>query len=111
MGDQPVSGERGARELREKLAQVIIALLMLLTIMPMMMLSGGMTPIESQPAWLQPITQLLPSRHYMAFSQAIVFRGAGFEAVRDEFLAMAGLGVAFFGLSLILFRRSITLSR
>jgi ABC-2 type transport system permease protein len=87
------------------------ALLMLLTIMPMMMLSGGMTPIESQPAWLQPITQLLPSRHYMAFSQAIVFRGAGFEAVRDEFLAMAGLGVAFFGLSLILFRRSITLSR
>jgi ABC-2 type transport system permease protein len=86
------------------------ALLMLLTIMPMMMLSGGMTPIESQPAWLQPITQLLPSRHYMAFSQAIVFRGAGFEAVRDEFLAMAGLGVAFFGLSLILFRRSITLS-
>ncbi|MFA9476147.1 MAG: ABC transporter permease [Filomicrobium sp.] len=87
------------------------ALLMLLTIMPMMMLSGGMTPIESQPAWLQPITQLLPSRHYMAFSQAIVFRGAGFDAVRDEFLAMAGLGVAFFGLSLILFRRSITLSR
>jgi ABC-2 type transport system permease protein len=87
------------------------ALLMLLTIMPMMMLSGGMTPIESQPAWMQPITQLLPSRHYMAFSQAIVFRGAGFEAVRDEFLAMAGLGVAFFGLSLILFRRSITLSR
>jgi len=87
------------------------ALLMLLAIMPMMMLSGGMTPIESQPAWLQPITQLLPSRHYMAFSQAIVFRGAGFEAVLDEFLAMAGLGVAFFGASLILFRRSITLSR
>jgi hypothetical protein len=32
MGDQPVSGERGARELREKLAQVTIALLMLLTL-------------------------------------------------------------------------------
>ncbi|KUO57699.1 MAG: hypothetical protein APF80_01005 [Alphaproteobacteria bacterium BRH_c36] len=87
------------------------ALLMLLTIMPMMMLSGGMTPIESQPAWLQPITQLLPSRHYMAFSQAIVFRGAGFEAVLNEFLAMAGLGIVFFGASLVLFRRSITMSR
>lgn len=87
------------------------ALLMLLTIMPMMMLSGGMTPIESQPEWLQPITLLLPSRHYMAFSQAIVFRGAGFDAVIDEFLAMAGLGIAFFSASLILFRRSITMSR
>lgn len=87
------------------------ALLMLLVIMPMIMLSGGMTPIESQPEWLQPITQLLPSRHYMAFSQAIVFRGAGFESVLDEFLAMAGLGIAFFGASLFLFRRSITASR
>ena len=87
------------------------ALLMLLAIMPMMMLSGGMTPIESQPEWLQPITQFLPSRHYMAVSQAIVFRGAGFEAVLDEVLAMAGLGIAFFGASLLLFRRSITMSR
>lgn len=87
------------------------ALLMLLTVMPMILLSGGMTPIESQPEWLQPITQLLPSRHYMAFSQAIVFRGAGLETVWPEFLAVAGLGAAFFAASLMLFRRSIAIAR
>lgn len=84
------------------------ALLMLLVIMPMIMLSGGMTPIESQPEWLQPMTQLLPSRHFMAYSQAIVFRGAGLETVWPQLLAMVGLGVVFFGASLLIFRRSIS---
>ncbi len=83
------------------------ALLMLLVIMPMIMLSGGVTPIESQPEWLQPITQLLPSRQFMAFSQAIVFRGAGLETVWPQLLAMIGLGTIFFGASLSIFRRSI----
>jgi ABC-2 type transport system permease protein len=84
------------------------ALLMLLVIMPMMMLSGGMTPIESQPDWLQPITLGLPSRHFMAYSQAIVFRGAGLETVWPQLLAMAGLGSLFFLASLAMFRRSIS---
>lgn len=87
------------------------ALLLLLTIMPMMMLSGGMTPIESQPEWLQPITLLLPSRHYMAFAQAIVFRGADFSIVWPQFMAVAGLGVVFLTASIMLFRRSIVATR
>ncbi|MEO1204778.1 MAG: ABC transporter permease [Pseudomonadota bacterium] len=87
------------------------ALLMLLVIMPMIMLSGGMTPIESQPDWLQPITQLLPSRHFMAYAQAIVFRGAGIGTVWPGLLAMVGLGALFFGASLVLFRRSITTTK
>lgn len=87
------------------------ALLMMMVVMPMMMLSGGMSPIESQPAWLQPLTWLLPSRHYMSFAQAIIYRGAGFSIVWKEFLTVAALGAAFLGLSLLLFRRSIATSR
>jgi ABC-2 type transport system permease protein len=87
------------------------ALLLLMVMMPMMMLSGGMTPIESQPEWLQPITQLLPSRHYMAYAQAIVFRGVGLDIVWREFLAVAVLGAVFLTSSILLFRRSITMSR
>ena len=87
------------------------ALLMLMTIMPIMMLSGGISPIESQPEIVQPVTWLLPSRHYMAFSQAIVFRGAGLDIVWPDFLKVAGLGAVFFTLSLMLFRRSITVSK
>jgi ABC-2 type transport system permease protein len=83
------------------------ALLILLVIMPIMILSGGMSPVESQPFWLQPITWLLPSRHYMTFAEAIVYRGAGFGIVWTEFLWTFVLGAAVFAASMILFRRSV----
>lgn len=87
------------------------ALLMMMTVIPMMMLSGGMSPIESQPDIIQPITWLLPSRHYISFAQAVVFRGAGLDIVWPQFLTVAGLGGIFFATSLALFRRSITVSK
>ncbi|MEX0301484.1 MAG: ABC transporter permease [Leisingera sp.] len=83
------------------------ALLVMLIILPMLMLSGGETPVEGQPDWLQAATVILPSRHYMAASQAIVFKGAGIETVWPEFLWMALLGAALLATSLLLFRRSV----
>jgi ABC-2 type transport system permease protein len=83
------------------------ALLVLLVILPLDMLSGGQTPIESQPPWLQLITFLLPSRHFVSFSEAILFRGAGLVIVWRDFVIVTILGMLFFGLSLGLFRRSI----
>lgn len=87
------------------------SLLMLMTIMPLLMLSGGMTPIESQPDWLQPITNILPSRHYMTFAHAVVFRGAGLHIVWPQLIAIAALGSIFLMASLLLFRRSITVAK
>ncbi len=83
------------------------ALLLMMMLMPMMLLSGGVTPIESQPVWLQPITWLLPSRHFMSFATSIAYRGAGFGIVWTEFLWTFLLGAAFLALSLVLFRRSV----
>ena len=84
------------------------ALLILLTIVPMMMLSGGVGPIESQPDFVQPFSWFLPSRHFMEFAQAVVFRGADINVVWPVLLKMGGLGFGFFSISLLLFRRSIT---
>lgn len=83
------------------------ALLMIMTVMPMMMLSGGMSPVESQPQWIQYVTWFLPSRHYVSFMQAIVYRGADFSIVRSEFMTVLLMGVTFLAASLLLFRRSI----
>jgi len=83
------------------------ALMVMLTVLPMLMLSGGETPVEGQPEWLQAFTVLLPSRHYMAASQGIVFKGAGFGTVWPEFLWMALLGIALLVVSLGLFRKSV----
>ena len=86
------------------------ALLIVMTIVPILFLSGGMSPIESQPEYIQPLTWLLPSRHFMEFAQAVVFRGAEFATVWPVLLKMAGLGAVFLAISLIIFRRSIVLS-
>ena len=75
------------------------------------LLCGGNTPVESQPDWMQRLTLILPSRHFVAFSQAIIYRGAGLETVWPQFLAVAGIGLSLFVFSLRLFRRSIAVSR
>ncbi len=86
-------------------------LLMMLTNMPMMMLSGGMSPVESQPEIIQSVTWFLPSRHYMSFAQAVVFRDAGLNIIWPQLLTIIGLGSIFFAASLALFRRSISVSK
>ncbi len=86
------------------------ALLVIMVIIPIIMLSGGMGAIESQPEIVQRLTTALPSRHFLAFAKAVVFRGAGVSSVWLELSLMAGLGLVFFTASLALFRRSMSLS-
>ncbi len=87
------------------------ALLIILVIVVLMMLSGGSTPVESQPGWLQTVTFLLPARHFVSFSQVIIYRGGGLGAVWLQFLMVAAVGLAFFVYSLSLFRKSIAVTR
>ncbi|MCL4205290.1 MAG: ABC transporter permease [Pirellulaceae bacterium] len=87
------------------------SLLIILVVVVMQLLSGGSTPVESQPEWLQWLTFFLPSRHFVSFSQAIIYRGGGFQAVWSHYLMVAGIGLAFFAYSLVLFRRSIAVTK
>ncbi|HVW27434.1 MAG TPA: ABC transporter permease [Polyangiaceae bacterium] len=87
------------------------ALLIILVIVVLMMLSGGSTPVESQPKWLQYLTYFLPARHFVSFSQVIIYRGGGLAAVWKQFFMVAAVGFAFFMYSLALFRKSIAVSK
>jgi ABC-2 type transport system permease protein len=87
------------------------ALLIILVILVLMLLSGGSTPVESQPRWLQYLTYLLPARHFVSFSQVIVYRGGGLSAVWRQFLMVGVVGLAFFVYSLALFRKSIAVTK
>jgi len=87
------------------------ALLNILVVLVLMLLSGGSTPVESQPAWLQHITFFLPSRHFVSFSQVIIYRGGGLSAVWLPFLMVSGIGLLFFVYSLGLFRKSIAVTK
>lgn len=86
-------------------------LLLVPVILPMIALSGGMTPLESMPAALQWVMRLLPAAHFVSFSTAVLYRGAGLEAVWASLAAIVAIGTAFFGVALLRFRASIAVAR
>lgn len=86
-------------------------LLFILVVLPLRMLSGGTTPVESMPETLQNIMQISPSTHFVKYAQAILFRGAGIDVVWPEFLLVFAIAIAFFAFSAIRFRKSIVRMR
>lgn len=85
-----------------------LGLLMILIIMPLQMLSGGMTPYESMPDFVQTIMWGAPTTHFVSITQAILYRGAGFETVWPNFLAIIVIGAVLFATSLFMFRKSLS---
>ncbi|MFI5460403.1 MAG: ABC transporter permease [Isosphaerales bacterium] len=83
------------------------ALLMILVLLPLLMLSGGMTPRESMPEWVQQIMLAAPTTHFVMLAQGILYRGAGLDAVWPQFLALALIGLTLFNIALVRFRRTI----
>ena len=81
-----------------------LGLLYMLIYMPMNMLSGSNTPLESMPAWLAAVMQASPSTHFVAFAQSILYRGAGIDVVWPQFLFVALIGGLFFSLAILRFR-------
>ena len=83
-------------------------LLMVLILLPLQLLSGGMTPRESMPELVQSVMLLAPTTHFVELGQAILYRGAGLDVVWQPFLALAAIGSALFALSLARFRKTIS---
>ncbi len=81
-----------------------LGLLFMLVFLPMNMLSGSNTPLESMPVWLADIMELSPSTHFVSFAQSILYRGAGFGVVWLEFLAVGVVASMFLLLALWRFR-------
>ncbi len=83
-------------------------LLIILCIIPLLMLSGGVTPRESMPQAVQDVMLAAPTTYFVRLAQGILYRGAGFEVIWGDLLAMTAVGAAFFNLALFRFRRSVT---
>ena len=70
----------------------------------MNLLSGGQTPIESMPVVLQNVMQFVPSTHFVAFSQAVLFRNASFQMVFPAMAKMFAIGAVYTVYTLSRFR-------
>jgi ABC-2 type transport system permease protein len=83
-------------------------LLAIPVLLVMMLLSGGTTPMESMPVWLQYLMKVIsPTPHFVVFSQDVLYRGAGLSIVWPEILATAVIGAVYFAFALRRFRSVI----
>ncbi len=85
-----------------------LGLLVILCIIPLLMLSGGVSPRESMPTIIQNIMLAAPTTYFVRLAQGILYRGAGLDVVWRDLLAMIGVGACFFNIALFRFRKAVT---
>lgn len=85
-----------------------LGLLIIITIVPLQLLSGGVTPQESMPEAIRHIMAATPTTYFVRLAQGILYRGAGLVEVWPDLLMMTGVGAAFFVIALIRFRKAVT---
>ncbi len=73
----------------------------------MSLLSGGQTPLESMPMWLQNAMQFVPSTHFVSFSQAVLFRDATPAMVWPDLAKMFVIGWVYTLYTLTRFRKML----
>lgn len=83
-------------------------MLLVLTLLPLQMLSGGVTPRESMPEFVQQVMLAAPTTHFVTAAQAILYRGAGLDKVWPQLLAILVIGGVLFTAALARFRKTIS---
>ncbi|EPY01334.1 ABC transporter permease [Magnetospirillum fulvum] len=81
---------------------------MILVLIPLQVLSGGLTARDSMSELVQDLMLIAPNTHFVTLAQSILYRGAGFEVVWPELLALFVIGSGFFGATLWYFRKAMT---
>jgi hypothetical protein len=77
------------------------SLLMILVLLPLQMLSGGVTPRESMPEFVQQIMTGAPTTHFVKLAQGIIYRGGALDVVWPQFLGLAIIGAVLFSVALL----------
>ena len=75
--------------------------------MPVMLLSGMIFPLESMPAVLQWISNIIPARWYIQAVKKVMIEGLGMAAVWHEALILSGMAALLIGLSLKKFKERL----
>lgn len=87
----------------------LVALLIsaMLLMMPVIMLSGMMFPIESMPKILQYISAIIPTRYYISAMRKLMIMGVGIEEVYFEVTVLISMLVALMSLALAKFNKRL----
>ncbi len=70
-------------------------------LMPMIYLSGFMTPIENMPEMIQWITYIIPLRYFLVIVRGIFLKGVGLEVLWPQVAALAAWGTVVISLAVM----------
>jgi drug efflux transport system permease protein len=76
-------------------------------VLPAALLSGFMSPIDTMPWWLQPLTLLNPMRHFVEIARACFLKGAGFGDLAGQLGSLATLGTGLLFIAVLRFQKRI----
>jgi ABC-2 type transport system permease protein len=75
--------------------QVAFQAAILASLLPSLILSGMVFPIQNMPLPIQAISMLVPPRYFVSVLREIILKGAPFVDLWPEMLALLGLGIGF----------------
>lgn len=76
-------------------------------ILPQMMLSGFVFPIENMPKFFQLVTHIIPLRYFFVIIRGIMLKGAGWPELWDQAAALLVLGTIILTLSVARFHKKL----
>jgi len=76
------------------------------SLLPSLILSGFIFPIESMPVAIQILTNITPAKFYIVILRAILLRGAGISAFWDQLIYLGIFGVVFIALATVVDKKS-----
>ena len=87
----------------------LVALLMsaMVLLMPVVMLSGMLFPVESMPTILQWISAIVPPRYYIQAMRKLMIMGVGIEDVAREVAVLAVMTVVLLAIALMKFKQRL----
>jgi len=77
------------------------------SLLPAMLLSGFVFPVENMPTALRVVCELLPPRHFVSVLRGIMLKGSGFESLWPDLAAMAAFALVMVVASTKRFRRTL----
>jgi len=77
------------------------------TMLPAIMLSGYLFPIEAMPQWLRWISAAIPLTYYLNIIRALLLKGVGLASIQNEVIMLILFSILLIGAASLRFRKRL----
>jgi len=76
-------------------------------LIPSILLSGFIFPIEAMPGYIQPVAYIIPFTYFVDIIRGILLRQNPFVELLPQFLALVAFAAVFTSFSILRFRKTL----